>query len=100
VEHGIFTIHVYCTTFILMLANILLGELSNLLGWGWFHSLSELLIFVITLYMFVYLFLAMRSFYRQGWWKTLFKYILLGSLALVVNALLLLLFLLISAISI
>jgi hypothetical protein len=100
VDHGIFTIHLYCATFILMLANILLGELSNRVSWEWFQTVCNLLIFAIVLYMFVYLFMAMRSFYRQGWWKTLFKYVLLGSLALVLNGLLLLLFLLISAISI
>lgn len=100
VDHGIFTIHLYCATFILMLANILLGELSNRVSWGWLQTVCGLLIFAIVLYMLVYLFMAMRSFYGQGWWKTLLKYILLGSLALVLNGLLLLLFLLISAISV
>lgn len=100
VDHGIFTIHLYCATFILMLANILLGELSNRVHWAWLQTVCGVLIFGIIAYMFIYLYLAMRAFYRQGWWKTFFKYVLLGSLALVVNIVLLLLFLLISAISI
>ncbi len=83
-----------------MLANILLGKFSKRVGGGWLRTLSIWLIFAIILYMFIYLFMAMRSFYRQGWWKTLLKYVLLGSLALILNGLLLLLFFLISAISI
>jgi len=100
VDHGIFTIHLYCATFILMLANVLLGELSNLVNWQWLQGLCTLLIFAIILYMFIYLYVAMRSFYRQGWAMTLLKYVLLGTLAMIVNAALLMLFFLISAISI
>ncbi len=100
VEHGIFTIHLYCAVFILMLAAVLLGELSNGVRWGWVQTICNISIFAIVLYMFIYLYLAMRSFYRQGWGRTLIKYILLGSLALVVNGILLALSLLISAISV
>ena len=100
VDHGIFTIHLYCATFILLLADILLAELSNRLDWPWLQTLCTVLIFAIVLYMFIYLFIAMRAFYRQGWWKTLLKFMLLGTLALVVNAILLMIFVLLSAISI
>lgn len=100
VEHGIFTIHLYCATFILMLAVILLTELSIAVSWGWLQTVCGISIFAIVFYMFIYLYIAMRSFYRQGWGRTLVKYILLGLMALVVNGILLALSLLISAISV
>lgn len=100
VEHGIFTIHLYCAVFILLLAAILLGELSNAVPWGWVQTVCNISIFALVLYMFIYLYLAMRSFYRQGRGRTLVKYILLGLLALAVNGILLALSLLISAISV
>jgi hypothetical protein len=96
VDHAIFTIHLYCATFILMLANILLSQLSDLATWGWVHGICNILLVALIVYMFIYLFMAMRTFYRQSWGKTLVKYVLLGSMALVVNAILLLLSLLMS----
>ncbi len=100
VDHGIFTIHVYCATFLLMLTNVLLGELSNRVGVAWLQTLCSWLIFAIVLYMFIYLYWAMRAFYRQGIGKTLLKYVMLGTLALILNVVLLLLFALISAITV
>ncbi|MDP4149924.1 MAG: DUF3667 domain-containing protein [Bacteroidota bacterium] len=100
VEHGIFTIHVYCATFLSTLALSLLNELTNLLGWRWLDVLSGFLIFGLILYMLWYLYKAMRTFYRQGRAKTIVKYIILMLLAFVVNTVLLLLFLVISLISV
>jgi Protein of unknown function (DUF3667) len=100
VDHGIFTIHVYCATFILMLAAILLNLLSKGASWSWLHMLTGILTFVTMIYLVVYLYIAMRAFYGQGRWKTFWKYIVLGLLAVSVNILLLLLSLAISLISI
>jgi magnesium-transporting ATPase (P-type) len=100
VDHGIFTIHLYCATFILMLICVLLGQLSNLVKEEWAEILSEILILGVIAYMFIYLFRAMRIFYRQNWGKTFLKYVLLGSMALLINLTLLLVFLLVSVISI
>lgn len=99
VDHGIFTIHVYCATFLLMLINVLLSELSNRLAVAWLETVCGWLIFAIVLYMLIYLYWAMLTFYRQGKGKTFLKYVALGILALILNAVLLLLFLLISVIS-
>lgn len=100
VEHGIFTIHVYCAVFLATLVLILLKELSNAVSWGWFHTVAGILIFLLVMYMQIYLYKAMRRFYQQRRAKTVFKYFLLCFLALIVNGILLLLFLLISAISV
>ena len=66
VDHGIFTIHVYCATFILLLVYMLLGRLERVFTWTWFHVLVDILIFGITVYMLIYLYKAMRGSDGQG----------------------------------
>ncbi len=100
VDHGIFTIHVYCATFILMLVNILLEQVATGLGWGWFKIVADLLELVIGFYMMIYLYKAMRGFYKQRRAKTFLKYFIACSVAFVINLILLCIFLLLSAISI
>jgi hypothetical protein len=100
VDHGIFSIHVYCATFILTLAIVLLQRMYSFLGWRWFTILAGLLIFLLVLYIMIYLYKAMRGFYGQGRGKTFLKYLIVCFLAFIVNTILLVLFVLISAISI
>jgi hypothetical protein len=99
VDHGIFTIHVYCATFILLLLAMLLNQLSAALNWGWFRVIASIAIFVLSLYIMIYLYKAMRGFYKQGRAKTFVKYFITCSLAFILNLILLLIFLLISVIS-
>jgi hypothetical protein len=96
VSHGIFTIHVYCATFILILAAILLNALSDWLGWGWFKVVSDLLQLALWFYIMIYLYKAMRGFYKQRRAKTFLKYFIACSVAFVVNLILFLIFLLLS----
>lgn len=100
VDHGIFTIHLYCATFILLLVYMLLSRLEKVFTWHWFHVVVDILIFGVFVYMFIYLYKAMRGFYGQGRKKTFLKYFLVGSAASFINIILLLIFLLISVISI
>jgi uncharacterized damage-inducible protein DinB len=100
VDHGIFTIHVYCATFILLLLYMLLGRLENVFSWTWFHVVVDILIFGITVYMFIYLYKAMRGFYGQRRSRTFLKYFLVGFMASFINIILLVIFLFISVISI
>lgn len=100
VDHGIFTIHVYCATFILLLVFMLLGRLEKVFTWTWFHVVVDILIFGITVYLLIYLYKAMRGFYGQGRKKTFLKYFLVCSMASFINTILLLIFLFISVISI
>jgi hypothetical protein len=99
VDHGIFTIHVYCATFILLLATILLGVLTTWLHWTWFKVVDDLITFGIIIWMMIYLYKAMRGFYRQGRAKTFLKYLIAGTLAFTINLILLVIFLLISVIT-
>jgi len=96
VSHGIFTIHVYCATFILLLASILLNALSDGLGLGWFKVVSGLLQLALWFYIMIYLYKAMRGFYKQRRAKTFLKYFIACSVAFVVNLFLFLIFLLLS----
>lgn len=59
VEHFIFALHMHTKTFILMLLLILLPK--------WYCFLA------IWITILIYLFLSMRSFFGQGFWKTLLK---------------------------
>jgi Protein of unknown function (DUF3667) len=100
VSHGIFTIHVYCATFILILTAILLNALSDWLGWGWFKVVSDLLQLALWFYIMIYLYKAMRGFYKQRRAKTFLKYFIACSVAFVVNLILFLIFLLLSFVSV
>ena len=100
VSHGIFTIHVYCATFILGMALILLNKLSKLMHGGLINGLIWLVIAFILLYLMIYLYKAMRGFYGQGRAKTLVKYLITCSIAFFINTILFILFFLLSAITI
>jgi hypothetical protein len=69
-DHGIFAIDVYCAVFILLLVVIILTKLDDLGPWIWYHILLGILIVATWLYMFIYLYKAMRRFYKQGRIKT------------------------------
>jgi hypothetical protein len=100
VNHGIFAIHVYCATFILMLVTILLDRLDKAIGAHWFHVVAGIVELATFLYMLVYLYKAMRGFYKQGRGKTFLKYFITFATATIVNLILLAIFLLISVISV
>jgi hypothetical protein len=68
VSHGIFTIHYYCLVF---LALLLAYTLEKFGGWG------PVVGGIIRFGTVVYLYAAMYRFYKQGWFKTFIKFILL-----------------------
>lgn len=68
VAHAIFTVHYYCFVFIAWLAMRLVGFIP---------LAGRLLQLAILIYVWVYLFRAMRKFYKQGGGKTFLKFMLL-----------------------
>jgi len=80
VDHGIFTIHLYCATFILMMAMMLVSEVKNWLDWNWMDWILGLLFLAC----FVYEYKAMRGFYKQGRGKTFLKFLLLNTAAIAI----------------
>jgi Protein of unknown function (DUF3667) len=100
VDHGIFTIHLYCATFILTMAILLLSQLVSTFGIRWINIVAGLLIFAICVYIAIYLYKAMRGFYRQGRFKTFVKYCLICLLAFTVNLIIFVIFALLSIVSV
>ena len=74
-DHGIFSVHHYILSFILLLFVFLWDKMHDMTGWG----IWDWLIFCITIIAWpVYLFLAMKRFYRQNGIKTFIKFLLLN----------------------
>jgi len=73
-EHAIFTIHLYCAFFLLLLVYFSIDKIQLTSGWKWLTLLKNL----VVLSMFFYLYKAMRRFYQQGRGKTILKFVLLN----------------------
>jgi hypothetical protein len=100
VNHGIFTIHVYCATFIQLFLGLMLYKLGKAVPPGWPHTLTVLANIGVFFWMLVYLYKAMRGFYQQRRTKTVIKYCIVMGLMFIINLILLCLFLLISVFSV
>ena len=100
VDHGIFTIHLYIAAFLLMLICMLLSILTDWAGVHWLQIVTDILITIVCIYNFIYLYKAMRGFYRQGRAKTILKYFILCSTAFVINLVLFMIYTILSAINI
>ena len=74
-EHFVFTLHFHAMAFVVMLLVMLLGSLSHHVLW--LEPLGHKLGTLAGWYIAIYLFLALRFFYKQGWWMTGLKFFLL-----------------------
>ncbi len=72
-DHGIFTIHLLCAVYIILLVIFAFNKVQAGTGWQWLGIISDLLAVAI----FFYLYKAMRKFYGQGRGKTFLKFLLL-----------------------
>ena len=79
VDHGIFLVHLYIFTFIVLLILFGLYKLNDITNWGWIAWLQG----ALMIYGLIYTVKAMRNFYGQGWTKTIVKFILLNFLAVI-----------------
>lgn len=91
-DHAIFTLYHYIFSFILLMLMIGVGQLSD---WTGFSSLEWLILILVLVWM-GYLLVEMKNFYRQGWFKTTMKFILLDFLGFFVVLLLFIAFLILS----
>jgi hypothetical protein len=87
VNHVVFTIHLYCGTFILILASLLLGSLFKVLHMN--LVAYEIIAFFIILF---YWYKSFRNFYIQSRKKTIFKFIILFFMTMIMMSILFLLF--------
>lgn len=91
-NHAIFSIHLYCATFIMSFFYILIGKIipdsATIIG--------GIINIAFTLTMFIYQYKCMRHFYLQRRAKTILKFIILNFVSTIVIAILALIFLTIS----
>lgn len=96
VNHVIFTIHLYCATFIIILFGMGVTGIFDL-----FHGTEPSWIKgLIILSAFFFWYKSMRNFYEQGRAKTIFKYIIMFFLSSIMMALIFTVFFLFSAMTI
>jgi hypothetical protein len=84
VDHGIFAIHLYIFSFLVLLLLMLFGKIESISGWKWIYWIQT----AIVIFPFWYYYRAMRNFYQQGRLKTIIKYILLFILSFSVQIML------------
>jgi hypothetical protein len=87
VNHVVFTIHLYCGTFILILASLLLGSLFEAL-----HINMKLFGIIAYLIILFYWYKSFRNYYGQSRSKTIFKFIILFFMNLIMLSILFLFF--------
>lgn len=92
-DHGVFTIHLYVFTFLLLLVVFTSGSLKDATHWEFIDWLVAIL-FILLLF---YFYKAMRTFYGQGRWKTFFKFLFVTFWSLIMMLILFLLFMFFSA---
>jgi hypothetical protein len=92
-DHGIFTIHIYVFTFILLLVLFSFGKLQDIVNFKFFG----VVVLILLLLLFFYLYKGMRNFYGQRRAKTFFKFLLVAFFSLVMMLVLFLLFTFFSA---
>jgi hypothetical protein len=81
VDHGIFSVHLYIFSFLLLLISFGLGELTSVTHWRMIIWLQ----FALWIYALIYYYKAMRRFYGQSRGKTILKYLLLFLLSSIVQ---------------
>lgn len=78
-DHGVFTIHLYVFSFLMLLLVFTIDELGNVIR----SELPDWLILICILTLFFYLYKAMRNFYGQKRWKTFLKFLLVALISLI-----------------
>ena len=87
-DHGVFSIHLYVFTFLMLLVLFSLGELFSVLKWDWFGWV----VFIFLLGIYFYLYKAMRKFYEQRRGKTILKFLIVSLFSFIMMITLLALF--------
>ena len=92
-DHGVFTIHLYVFTFLVMLAVFSLNALEDVTGKGIFTLIGVILVIAL----FFYLYKAMRNFYGQRRGKTFLKFLIVTLFSLLMMLIFFVFFLFFSA---
>jgi hypothetical protein len=95
VNHVVFTIHLYCGTFIIILTGMVVNYLAGLVNFQ-----SDWITGIFTLAGFFYWYKSLRNFYEQRRAKTILKYFLAFLLSTLIMAFIFTVFFIFSAMSI
>lgn len=87
-DHGLFLIHLYVFTFIFLLLFLGISKLKSYMHQGWM-GLLEIGLVIAGL---IYALLAIKNFYKQGWAKSILKFILFNLLCMIALGILFFLF--------
>ena len=96
VNHVVYTIHLYCATFIILLVTLWINSLFKMINVdaeGWVSLIS-------TLALLFYWYKAQKNFYEQSRWKTILKCILLFFMSLIIMIIIFAIFIAFSAMTI
>jgi hypothetical protein len=91
-DHGVFLVHLYVFTFLFLLIYFGLDKLEEKTHWRIIGFIQGILILTGLFYTLK----AMKNFYKQGWGKTIIKFILFNILSFVTVLLLFVVFLALS----
>jgi hypothetical protein len=78
-DHGVFLIHLYIFTFLLMLAYFGIDKLDEKIHWGGLAIVQTILLLAGIFYTLK----AIKNFYKQGWGKTIIKFILFNIICII-----------------
>ena len=92
-DHGVFTIHLYVFSFLILLMIFSITKLDEFIHFKFMGWLIGLLI----LWLFFYLYKAMRNFYGQRRFKTIIKFSIVALTSMLIMLLLFVSFLIFSA---
>lgn len=93
VDHGIFTIHHYVVSFVMLLLMFLFNRLNNWTGWSIWNFLTLASFLAVPFYLYK----GMRRFYGQSRWKTILKFLLICFLGLILMTFLFVVFMILTA---
>jgi len=91
-DHAVFTLYHYILSFILLMLMMAIEQLRDWTG----LSVLGWLVFLLFLVWLAYLLMEIKQFYRQGWFKTIVKFLLLDFLGFFIVLFLFIVFLLFS----
>lgn len=92
-DHGVFTIHLYVFSFIVLLTFFGLDKMMDITHWKFLDTVKGLLFLVLISYLYI----AMHNFYKQGWGKTFIKFLLVAFISIIMMLILFGIFLIFSA---
>ncbi len=79
VDHLIYTVHLYCAVFIFLFLLLVISSFKNTYHLQWLSYIAN----IIWIYIFYYTYKGLRNFYGQGRGKTILKWFLLNTTAMI-----------------